>query len=180
MKEKIRKVVYGSTAMGKTRYCRDLCRKYEKSGHDVVTNIQGLINNSLLREVDKNKENIFNDYNIIKTTYSRIEKDMILSIKEYIVASGDVLILEDIDCLISSYDFHCIIDMLSEEGPMQDLWDIVVISGYSLEAMNLVEDTSVTPVVFITQNKDGEIMINEIKEPRGDIDDRYYETLMQQ
>lgn len=152
----MRQVIFGRTASGKTRYGVDLIKQYGDRLDEVITNIPNKympMGTSLLQD-NSREEQIFKHCRILRTmkqSLNNLELNMVSSLLSYLTRKGSVLILDDVNSLVpNTAVLSDILYILSEHSPLIELWNDVILLGYSWDLTEIVDDISSTSIGFIT------------------------------
>ena len=122
----------GDNSSGKTRKLLDIAKTSMSNDLMVVTNLPALKRDYLIDEnkLQYFKDNIYNDmckHLVLETPAKTLHEASCRKLVELLYSKGDVLILDELDCMITRQEVIDICDCLSCISP---LWKDIYISGY--------------------------------------------------
>lgn len=122
----------GDNGSGKTRQLVNIIKTSMNNGLSVVTNIPTFISNYVIDEVKLQyfKDNIYNDIcrHLIFDTPAKARDEVICrKLVELLYSKGDILVLDELDCMLTHQKMIEICDCISCISP---LWNSIYVSGY--------------------------------------------------
>lgn len=122
----------GDNGSGKTRKLLDIAKTSMSNDLMVVTNLPALKRDYLIDEnkLQYFKDNIYNDmckHLVLETPAKTMHEASGRKLVELLYSKGDVLILDELDCMITRQEMIDICDCLS---CISSLWKDIYVSGY--------------------------------------------------
>ena len=122
----------GDNGSGKTRKLLEIAKTSMSNDLMVVTNLPALKRDYLIDEnkLQYFKDNIYNDmckHLVLETPAKTMHESSCRRLVELLYSKGDVLILDELDCMITRQEMIDICDCLS---CISSLWKDIYVSGY--------------------------------------------------
>lgn len=162
-------LILGDNANGKTRYLKNICNKY-KDKYKIVTNLvdESLGDADYVIDITKEKHVEDIDDSFYETMHdTKGCSPYMLDAYKYIVYSGDILIIDDLDALLTGQEVIDICNLIKE---MQEDWKEIYISGYSIYLLQLFYNDTDVNILGFNEN-------NEVIKMLGDEAVEYIDTI---
>ena len=122
----------GDNGSGKTRQLVNIIETSMNNGLSVVTNIPTFRGNYVIDEVKLQyfKDNIYNDmckHLVLETPAKTRDEVICRRLVELLYSKGDILVLDELDCMLTHQKMIEICDCLS---CISSLWKDIYVSGY--------------------------------------------------
>lgn len=163
----------GDNGSGKTRKLLDIAKTSMSNDLMVVTNLPALKRDYLIDEnkLQYFKDNIYNDmckHLVLETPAKTMHESSCRRLVELLYSKGDVLILDELDCMITRQEMIDICDCLS---CISSLWKDIYVSGYDSDLTRMF--VQIDEDNFETYNPNVYLMEDGIatRIPDDDIDD---------